>query len=187
MKRCSLGSLPVPCFALVVFVALVAACTLAEDVPAVEVRASEINSGLMCPVCPGESIDQSQNALAVQMRGVVIEKLQQGWTEGQIREFFTERYGPSVLMEPPREGFDLVAWVLPPVGVAIGVVVLFFILRRMRARPPEVAGAVEQFRITNEEREEYQRRIEAALDYDGSEKLEEPTVRTSGSNHRSVP
>ena len=36
-----------------------------------EQRSQALNRTIMCPVCPGESIDQSQVALAVQMRGIV--------------------------------------------------------------------------------------------------------------------
>ena len=57
--------------------AIALGCTSAEEVPAVERRARQINEGIMCPVCPGESIDQSQHSLAVQMRGIVAEKLEQ--------------------------------------------------------------------------------------------------------------
>ena len=84
---------------------LLMACTNAQaDVPPIEQRAQALNRSIMCPVCPGESIDQSQVALAVQMRGIVNEKLAEGWTDEQVREFFVERYGPSVLLETADRG-----------------------------------------------------------------------------------
>ena len=52
-----------------------AACADARrDVPVMERRAQALNQSIMCPVCPGESIDQSQVALAAQMRGIVSEE-----------------------------------------------------------------------------------------------------------------
>ena len=114
------------------------ACSGAQaDVPPVEQRAQALNKSIMCPVCPGESIDQSQVALAVQMRGIVNEKLADGWSDEQVREFFVERYGPSVLLEPPNEGISLMAWLLPPIGVAAAVVVFVFAVRQMRRIPEE--------------------------------------------------
>ena len=79
------------------------ACS-AQNIPSHEIRAQGINKTLMCPVCPGESIDQSQHPLASQMRGVVDEKLEEGWNGEQVRNFFVERYGVRVLLEPPRRG-----------------------------------------------------------------------------------
>ena len=85
-------------FALIVVMALTYGCvtTASPDIPEAERRASALNKAIMCPVCPGESIDQSQNPLAVQMRAIVDEKLEEGWDEGRIKDFFVERYGPSV-------------------------------------------------------------------------------------------
>ena len=64
-----------------------------------EIKIQNVNRSLMCPVCPGESIDQSQHPLAVQMRNVVETKINEGWTENQVRDFFEERYGTAVLLE----------------------------------------------------------------------------------------
>ena len=143
------------------------ACTTGEDVPPLERSAQALNRVIMCPVCPGESIDQSQNDLAVDMRGIVLEKLQQGSTDDQIKAFFVERYGPSVLLEPPRRGFSLTVWVIPPVGVLGAGLALYLILRLMRRSPGQPAGGREAVRLSDAELAYYSRRIEAALDYDG--------------------
>ena len=106
------------------------------DVPDAELRAQALNQTLMCPICPGESIDQSQNALAAQMRGIVDEKIAEGWSDADIRGFFVERYGPAVLLEPPREGIGLAAWLLPPIAVALAAAAWVVALRRMRRAAP---------------------------------------------------
>ena len=93
---------------------LIVACSTAQsDVPRHEQRAQGLNKTIMCPICPGESIDQSQATISLQMREIVREKLDDGWSDKQIRDFFVERYGPSVLMEPPTEGFSILAWISP--------------------------------------------------------------------------
>ena len=81
---------------LVVLAGLAAGCASRNAVPVGEQRAQGLNREIMCPVCPGESIDQSQHILAVQMRGIVDEKLAEGWNDEEIRDFFVERYGASV-------------------------------------------------------------------------------------------
>ena len=143
-----------------------AACTIQGDVPPLERRAQQLNKVIMCPVCPGESIDQSQNPLALQMRGIVDDLLSQGLTEGQIKDFFVERYGPSVLLEPPRRGFSLMVWVVPPVGVVAAGLALLMALRLMRRTTLSQAGGEERVvQAPDPELAYYLRRIEAALGY----------------------
>ena len=149
---------------LAVITLAVLACTTTAEVPDLERRAQQINKSVMCPVCPGESIDQSQHPLAVQMRAAVDEKLDEGWSDDQVREFFVERYGSAVLLEPPAEGLHLVAWIVPPLGTALALAALFMVVRLM-ARPRSKPAAVAD-EMTSAERDEYVARIEAALEGD---------------------
>ena len=138
--------------------------TTAPDVPEAERRASELNKSLMCPVCPGESIDQSQNPLAVQMRAIVDEKLALGWSEREIKDFFVERYGPSVLMEPPSAGFGIAAWIVPPMAFALAIASLFLTLRWMR----RISERSDENEVEDEERAHYVRRLEEATGEDST-------------------
>ncbi|MCI0440796.1 MAG: cytochrome c-type biogenesis protein CcmH [Chloroflexi bacterium] len=157
-------------FLALLFVAL-AACGGQDELPRLEQRAISLNKTIMCPVCPGESIDQSQNQLAVQMRGIVREKLAEGWSDDEIKQFFVERYGPSVILEPPREGFSLAAWIVPPVALAVAVAALLLVLRVMRRAPSaQPEGPAAAVRLTSDERDYYFRRIEAALEIGEEEK-----------------
>ena len=56
----------------------------------------------------------------------------EGWTDRQIEDFFVERYGASVLLQPPAEGFSLAAWVVPPVAFVLAIASLLLTLRWMR-------------------------------------------------------
>ena len=98
-----------------------------------EAEAQSIDESLICPSCPGKTIGQAQVAQAAQMRLLVREKLAEGWTRQQILDYFAERYG-GVLAEPPKEGFALLAWVLPSVGIVGAGTVLYFVIRAMRRR-----------------------------------------------------
>jgi cytochrome c-type biogenesis protein CcmH len=153
---------PISLFIAILLVA--AGCVAQDDVPPLERRAHDLNKTIMCPVCPGESIDQSQNTLAMQMRGIVQDKLAEGWTDDQIRDFFVERYGPSVLLEPPMSGFSLAAWIIPPVALAVAGTAFFFALRWMRRKPAGQPQAIEQnINMSDDELAVYYARIEAAL------------------------
>ena len=146
------------------------ACASDEELPTLEARAQEINKTVMCPVCPGESIDQSQHPRAKDMRGVVGEKLAEGSTNDEIRDFFVERYGQSVLLEPPREGLNWLVWVVPPLGVLAAALALYFVLRLAVRSSTRTDGTSDDMAdLTEAERDDYFRRIEAALasDSDG--------------------
>lgn len=144
-----------------------ACLTISESgVSDVEQRATALNKSIMCPVCPGESIDQSQNSLSIQMRAIVREKLDEGWTDQQIKDFLVERYGPSVLMEPPTSGFGLAAWIVPPVAFALAIAALLLTLKWMRMSAEAEREAAEE---DAREGGDYVSRIEDALSPEDSE------------------
>ena len=112
-------------------VLLMVGCSARNDVPDIERQAQQVNKRVMCPVCPGESIDQSQHPLAVQMRDIVREKLSLGLTKSDINDFFVERYGPRVLMEPPSDGVHVAIWIFPAVFFVIALAALYVTMRIM--------------------------------------------------------
>lgn len=101
-----------------------------------EAKAQEIDRMLMCPVCPAQTIDQTEVPLAKQMRAQVRELLASGSTREEVLAWFSapERYGLSVLAEPPRSGFYLIAWIVPGVVVAAALAGGLLTLRAMRGR-----------------------------------------------------
>ena len=101
-----------------------------------EAKAQEIDRMLMCPVCPAQTIDQTEVPLAKQMRAQVRELLASGATRDEVLAWFSapERYGPSVLAEPPRSGFYLIAWIVPGVVVVAALAGGLLTLRAMRGR-----------------------------------------------------
>ena len=101
-----------------------------------EAEAQAIDRMLMCPVCPAQTIDQTEVPLAKQMRAQVRELLSSGATRDEVLAWFAapERYGPSVLAEPPRSGFYLIAWIVPGLVVVAALVGGLLTLRAMRRR-----------------------------------------------------
>lgn len=105
-------------------------CAAPEQPQSLEKQAQEIYGSLMCPLCPGQTIDQSQSELSTQMRLLVREKLERGETREEILQFFVERYGETVLAAPVKSGFNLIVWITPILGIFIGGIVLWVIIRR---------------------------------------------------------
>ncbi|GAC1362857.1 MAG: hypothetical protein NVSMB44_18910 [Ktedonobacteraceae bacterium] len=101
--------------------------------PTLDQRVKNVASQLRCPVCQGESVADAPAPLAQQMRQVIREQLQAGKSEQEIVQYFASRYGEqNVVWSPPRQGFALLAWLVPIALLLGGVVLLFFVLRDWR-------------------------------------------------------
>tara|TARA_B100000470_G_C19721102_1_gene360034 strand:+ start:235 stop:720 length:486 start_codon:yes stop_codon:yes gene_type:complete len=123
--------LKIPTIFMLICYLFIFSCYQMSGVTSQEIKIQSVNRSLMCPVCPGESIDQSQHPLAVQMRNLVETKINEGWTENQVRDFFEERYGPAVLLEPSKEGVHLVIWIIPIIIFIISFGALIFVIKSM--------------------------------------------------------
>ena len=73
---------------------------------------SDLEAELVCPVC-GTTLDQSDAPVAQRMKRYIRERLAAGASEAQIKAELVDQFGPGVLSEPPKSGFDLLAWLVP--------------------------------------------------------------------------
>jgi len=105
-------------------------------------QVNAIAKGLYCPVCENIPLDVCPTQACAQWRDLIREKLALGWDEQQIKDYFALQYGDRVLAEPPRRGLNWLVYVLPPVTLLAGAVVLYFVLgpRARRGRPSRPAG-----------------------------------------------
>ena len=99
-----------------------------------EARTTEVARTLRCPVCQGESIQDSPAELAQQMRLVVKDMLREGKTPDQIREYFVGRYGEWILLEPKMTGLNILLYVFPVAVVVAGAVFIVRFVRRSSAK-----------------------------------------------------
>ena len=104
---------------------VVGTLALAAPAPASEKRPTpaELESELVCPVCE-TTLDTSNAPVALRMKAFIRERIAAGDTKSEIKAQLVEQFGTSVLAVPPRRGFDLVAWVLPLAGLALGIAVV---------------------------------------------------------------
>jgi cytochrome c-type biogenesis protein CcmH/NrfF len=84
---------------------------------------SAIETKLVCPECH-ETLDESNSAIAQQMKLTIRREIAAGWTEKRILDQMVANFGPGVLSTPADHGFDLLAWVLPIGGALVGVAAL---------------------------------------------------------------
>jgi cytochrome c-type biogenesis protein CcmH len=100
---------------------------------------------LRCLVCQNQTIADSNAELAADLRRQVYEMLQQGKSRQEIIQFMTDRYGDFVLYKPPFKGKTSLLWIAPVVFLLIGLITVFFIIRRKKAAANlhSQAGALE--------------------------------------------
>jgi cytochrome c-type biogenesis protein CcmH len=100
-----------------------------------------LESEVMCPTCEGQTLDQSQAPSAQRVKAFIRERSRAGDTCGEIKAQLVDDFGERILAAPPRKGFNLLAWVLPIVGLLAGAVaVAVAAWRWSRAREPEPAA-----------------------------------------------
>ncbi len=67
----------------------------------------------------------------------------QGKTNEQIMDVFVKQYGSVVYVEPPKQGFGLVAWIMPFVYIILGLLLVVIVLKKWRnvqREAPETHG-----------------------------------------------
>jgi cytochrome c-type biogenesis protein CcmH len=100
---------------------------------------AEMEGEVMCPICH-TTLDESNSAAAQRIKAFIVRRIRAGDTKGQIEDKLVADFGPSILAQPPKEGFDLLAWLLPIVGVLGGAAVLGVVAWHWtREREPEPA------------------------------------------------
>ena len=82
----------------------------------------------------------------------------QGQSDEQIVSYFVDKYGTTVLSAPPISGFNLTAWIMPFVALAIGTLMAVYFLRKFRGRWVNAAAGA-----SNTDLAKYQDKVEEEL------------------------
>ena len=81
---------------------------------------SKITKNLRCLVCQGQSVYDSDSEFAISMKVLVDKKLEEGFSEIQIYDFFRKRYGEWILYDPELNKNTYILWLLPILIFFIG-------------------------------------------------------------------
>ncbi len=114
--------------------------------PALEARARALSQELRCLVCQNELIDDSNAALAHDIRVLLRDRLKAGDTDSQAINFLVARYGEFILLKPRFNEHTWALWLVPPGALVIGGLVAagFYWKRRRRPAQPAPLDAGEQ-------------------------------------------
>ncbi|MBI1880344.1 MAG: cytochrome c-type biogenesis protein CcmH [Chloroflexi bacterium] len=92
-------------------------------------RVNEIAKKLNCPTCAGINLADCRTLTCEQWRDQINDLVKQGFSDDDVLNYFTTRYGSQVLQEPPKSGPTLFLWILPVIVLLAGGVWLILALR----------------------------------------------------------
>lgn len=119
----------------VALVAVASALALASPGLASEARPTlaELENEVYCPTCK-TLLSISNAPVAERMRQFIRQEIAAGATKSEIEDALVDQFGEAVLAAPPKNGFNLLAWVLPLAGIVLaGAAIAFLAWRWTRA------------------------------------------------------
>ena len=96
----------------------------------------DVVDDVMCVVCH-EALNVAQSPEAFQEREYIRQEIAQGKTRKQIENDLVQQYGPAVLARPPANGVNVLVYIVPPVVVILGIVIIAIFIPRWRRRARE--------------------------------------------------
>jgi cytochrome c-type biogenesis protein CcmH len=109
---------------------------LADD-PVMERRMIKLAEEVRCLVCQSETVASSRSDWSNDVRQIMREKMQAGATDQEIKDILVERFGKSVLFDPPVDKETIPLWIAPFVMLLVGIAALLYQLRKRRQTVPE--------------------------------------------------
>lgn len=114
-----------------------------EPTPVTDDQINEVAGELYCPVCENITLEVCSTTACAQWRELIEQKLSQGWTPEQIKQYFVDQYGDRVLAEPPKRGLNWLVYLLPPMVILAALVYLLRAMKQMKKTPAAEAPAAE--------------------------------------------
>jgi cytochrome c-type biogenesis protein CcmH len=100
--------------------------------PAQEKIVRSAEGKLIAPCCFRGTLAEHESEIATKLRKEVRDLAVAGASEQEILDHFLEKYGERILAAPRAKGFNLLAYVIPVVGLAVGCILILLFLRRAK-------------------------------------------------------
>lgn len=105
-----------------------------------ETRFHALTAELRCVMCQNQSLADSNAQIAHDLRREVLDLMDQGKSDAQIKRFLVDRYGEFVLYKPQVARSTWLLWFGPVLLLLAGAAIVFHVVRK---RSDPVAGAVD--------------------------------------------
>ena len=91
-------------------------------------------------MCQNQSLADSNAQIAHDLRREVLDLMNQGKSDAEIKRFLVDRYGEFVLYKPEVSGSTWLLWFGPLVLLLAGAAVIFRLVRKRSGSATEVAA-----------------------------------------------
>ncbi|NOH54895.1 heme lyase NrfEFG subunit NrfF [Vibrio coralliilyticus] len=98
--------------------------------PELHEKALRLAKSLRCPQCQNQNLIESNSPIAKDLRLIVFNKINQGESEQEVKEFMTARYGEFVLYQPEFTVRNALLWFAP---ILLLLMFIALSVRRVRA------------------------------------------------------
>ncbi len=142
---------------------LFAGIAFAQDSTPSDDEVNAIAKQLYCPVCENIPLDVCPTEACRQWRELIRQQLSDGWTEDQIKQYFVENYGDRVLAEPPRKGLNWLVYLIPPVIILAGAIILLRALKQWTTPKTASPSSGDERGEASAHKDEYVARFEEEL------------------------
>ena len=145
--------------------------SLVAQVPGDELRgplephpvADEAISRLKSPYCPGAMLEVCSSDAGASLRDSIQAMAREGWTTDDLVDWVLANHGEEYLAYPDASGTGLLAWLVPPGAILLGILAVVAALRYMRqGAPPEEIADIELSAEEEERLREAMREMDAA-------------------------
>ena len=86
----------------------------------------KISKNLRCLVCQGQSINDSNSDFAINVKKLILTKLENGAKEEEIYSFLKSKYGEWIVYKPEFKPHNFFLWLMPYAVFIIGGFYIFF-------------------------------------------------------------
>jgi cytochrome c-type biogenesis protein CcmH len=126
--------LPWIALAAVLVVALVALVVRSQPSDSVAARSARLEKQVKCPDCQGESVANSNVAIARSIRAQIRQRVAAGQSDDQVLAYIDALY-PDSRISPNGTGIDMLAWAIPAATIVAALGGIALALRRWSQQP----------------------------------------------------
>jgi cytochrome c-type biogenesis protein CcmH len=128
---------------------------------------SQVSEGLTCQCGCGLTVancNMPTCGFSVPMRREIDRMIGEGKTRAQIIAFYRHQYGEKVLSAPTTEGFNILAWTMPFIAIALGGGFMVLAVGRWHSNQPSTPADSKQSEKPTSFDPELRRKLEKELE-----------------------
>ena len=109
------------------FFLIFSCCSYANE--STDYKVKRLTLELRCMTCQNQSVYDSDSDYAKDIKKIVEDKFKEGFSEKEIKDFLTERYGEYILLKPYFNSKNLILWLFPFILV---ITAMFVFIRNLK-------------------------------------------------------